>query len=686
MSKYLKKIIAVVMVVLMVAAYMPMIDTDAVFGVQASAAIVTNGKVKLGDNIKWTYDNKSRTITVSGSGAMYNYSNGDNGQSWDDLVLGFTHYPNKDARKLVISNGITTIGNNVFNGLTGIQSVSIPASVTSIGSGAFKNCSALTSVTVPASVTSIGSSAFEGCSKLSSVSLSNGLKTIGASAFRGTGFKSVALPYTVTSVGAGAFAGISGLRFTCAYGDAAYKYCKSNSASYTLKTSVLVADASLDIANKQVVVSLRLDNAAGLNAANFELTYGSGATFSGANILPNDQLSSSVNVAVVNNGNGKISVAVVAADCVPFEAGKQTISFELAKLTFKINEKADTADFNLSSKVMLLDNARVSATAGKASVGLHEYVEDTANSVAATCIKKGTKALKCSICGKTKSEEIAVNPSNHTGKTELKNVAESTCAVKGYTGDKVCSDCNTVLEKGSEIALLAHTHVLTETVDATCTADGYKKYVCKCGDSYTETITGGTHNYVAQIVEPDCLNAGYTINTCSVCEASYRSDNTESLGHDYDAKGVCTRCGDVNVTEVTFVPSANVTVNNDSKIVASKSARIKISDFISLIDGEGWTVCDAKGNPLDADALTSTGCLLRHSSGTVEYTLIVIGDVNADGKVTAADARLILRRAANLESFTDNQTIASDVDKNNKITASDARKVLRVSSSLDSFQ
>ena len=163
MTKHLKRFIAVCLVVLMAVAYVPVADIDGIFGIEASA-IVTNGKVKLGDNISWKYDNKSRTITVSGSGAMYNYSNGDDGQRWDELVLGLTHYPNKDARSIVISNGITSIGNNVFNGLSGVTSVTIPSSVKTIGDGAFKGCSSLSSVTVPAAVTSIGKSAFEGCS------------------------------------------------------------------------------------------------------------------------------------------------------------------------------------------------------------------------------------------------------------------------------------------------------------------------------------------------------------------------------------------------------------------------------------------------------------------------------------------------------------------------------------------
>ena len=62
-----------------------------------------------------------------------------------------------------------------------------------------------------------------------------------------------------------------------------------------------------------------------------------------------------------------------------------------------------------------------------------------------------------------------------------------------------------------------------------------------------------------------------------------------------------------------------------------------------------------------------------------------MGDVNGDGIITAADARLILRRAARIITFTMEQDALADVDKDGKITAADARKVLRVSAKLESF-
>lgn len=64
------------------------------------------------------------------------------------------------------------------------------------------------------------------------------------------------------------------------------------------------------------------------------------------------------------------------------------------------------------------------------------------------------------------------------------------------------------------------------------------------------------------------------------------------------------------------------------------------------------------------------------------YTL---GDIDGNGKITAADARIALRISAKLETGTENQLLAADTDKNGRITASDARKILRVAANLDRF-
>ena len=63
----------------------------------------------------------------------------------------------------------------------------------------------------------------------------------------------------------------------------------------------------------------------------------------------------------------------------------------------------------------------------------------------------------------------------------------------------------------------------------------------------------------------------------------------------------------------------------------------------------------------------------------------VSGDVNGDGKITAADARIVLRISAKLDSM-ENYNLpleAFDVTGDGKLTAADARKILRISAKLE---
>ena len=107
---------------------------------------------------------------------------------------------------LVIPDGVTSIGDEAFNGCSGLTSVTIPDGVTSIGNYAFSRCTGLTSVTIGNGVTSIGNYAFSGCDGLTSVTIGNGVTSIGDYAFSGcTGLTSVTIGNSVTSIGWDAF-------------------------------------------------------------------------------------------------------------------------------------------------------------------------------------------------------------------------------------------------------------------------------------------------------------------------------------------------------------------------------------------------------------------------------------------------------------------------------------------------
>jgi len=121
------------------------------------------------------------SITVDAGNSSYSSST--DGVLFNKTATSLVAYPVGKQGAYVISNSITSIGNDAFQGCTGLTSVTFPNSVTSIGSQAFYGCTTLTSVTIPNSVTSIGSYAFQGCTGLIAAHFSGNAPRMSASVF-----------------------------------------------------------------------------------------------------------------------------------------------------------------------------------------------------------------------------------------------------------------------------------------------------------------------------------------------------------------------------------------------------------------------------------------------------------------------------------------------------------------------
>lgn len=100
----------------------------------------------------------------------------------------------------------------------------------------------------------------------------------------------------------------------------------------------------------------------------------------------------------------------------------------------------------------------------------------------ATCIKKAV----CTVCGKEYGE---VDPTNHEGETELRNVKKATCTEDGNTGDTYCKSCGTKIKDGKVIKALGHkfTKYVSDN-NATTTKDGTKTARCDNGCGTKNTV------------------------------------------------------------------------------------------------------------------------------------------------------------------------------------------------------
>ena len=190
-----KRIISLLLALMLAATLLP---------VQAWGATVVDsgycGGEGDGTNLTWTLDSDG-VLTISGEGKMKDYS---------PFAITSSRYPwysQRESIKLIsITDGVTTIGSDVFDCCSNLVGITIPNSVVSIGEYAFEGCYNLISITIPSSVEAIGKNAFANCDGLNSIAIPTGVKIIESYTFFGcNGLTSITIPKGVTSIGAGAF-------------------------------------------------------------------------------------------------------------------------------------------------------------------------------------------------------------------------------------------------------------------------------------------------------------------------------------------------------------------------------------------------------------------------------------------------------------------------------------------------
>ncbi len=193
----MKKIISVILSVLLILSLVPL-------SVISANAETYNGTC--GDNVTWEFDSSTGTLTISGLGEMFD-----------------AHYPWKAyyhtlIKKVIIEDGVTSIGTYAFSSCADLQEVILGESIENIGYLAFADCNELTKIIIPDSVTSIGDQAFYECTGLEEVILGESIENIGHFAFAlCDGLTKITIPKTVTNIGGNAFSGCTNLKTVINY-------------------------------------------------------------------------------------------------------------------------------------------------------------------------------------------------------------------------------------------------------------------------------------------------------------------------------------------------------------------------------------------------------------------------------------------------------------------------------------
>lgn len=104
----------------------------------------------------------------------------------------------------------------------------------------------------------------------------------------------------------------------------------------------------------------------------------------------------------------------------------------------------------------------------------------------------------------------------------------------------------------------------------------------------------------------------------------------------------------------------------------------RITNMSSVLLEVGFIDSDADNKIFDEKFEDMALTIAKGLCAAVDETYILPGDVNQDGKVDVADARLALRYAVALETANENIKAIADIDGDGAISVADAREILRI--------
>lgn len=526
----------------------------------AFAAKPTSGTC--GNNVKWNLNTTTGVLTLTGKGATKDYG--------ETALKGIA--PWNESRELiksiVVGEGITSLGQLLFNKCTVAESVSLPSTLTKMSDtkvpkyGTFRECTSLKSVTMPANLEMIGSYCFLDCTALTTVILNDKLTSIGDYAFNGcTALKSIKFPDSLTSIGLSSFEGCTDLT-TVTYGmgmtetgNLAFRNASVSKINFS-STITEISPWSFYGCNfvkleiPETITKINIRGFANCTALQEVTIHNPNCVFDGIGQADasggKDPFNGSQQSLVVKGHSNSTAQAYAKAKGYKFvsiDACDHASTYEVITLEPTCTEKGTTTQ--------VCDNCGFVVSKAELPAKGHTY--ETVETEDNTAVDGHTYVVKtCTVCNQKESTptHVAWVEGQYTSTV----VTKPSCTINGLQIDtcKICKEVrNVTLPANGE-------HVWEETsrTAPTCTAAGKIYYKCKnCNLTKSENIEALGHDNVQQsVVEPTCTTAGYTTYKCSRCGATSKVEST-ALGHTpaensyvVTTEPTCTTAGAANAT------------------------------------------------------------------------------------------------------------------------------------------
>lgn len=557
------------------------------------------------------------------------------GVLFDKDITKLIAFPGAYVGEYTVPDSVQSIGSSAFTGADGLISILIPKNVNYIPYRVFSQCKYLKEITVDSNnraYKSMDGVLFEKYSptlhscpnaKQGEYVIPDGIKTIGYDAFSGCAMLTeIKIPDEVTEINGRAFKGCEKLK------------------------SITIPDGV------EIISSGMFENCTSLT----DVKFGDNVTSIGYDVFKNclsltdikipdgiETIGSDCFYNCAELTSVTIPNSVTEIDYSAFFGCKKLTSVTIPDSVTKINSRVFCGCSNLKNVVVPNSVTEI----GYYVFGfdykdddIYDYFKMDDFTIYGT---EGSAAQKY-------AEDNGLNFAVYTGcihtNTEIRNEKTATCTESGYSGDVYCKDCGAFVKKGTETDKAEH-----QFVNGKCT-------VCGASDNNskpTEKPTGGTtENPNNKPTEPNTKNPNN--------KPTERTTEPSTLAG-----------GKLSFADKSSVKGKIDNSNNTVLIYPDGAAGISIDEFKALYNGN--INVDSAGKSIVFSGMKLT------FSGT-EYTFILKGDTDGNGKITAADARIALRHAARLENIDDSILPAAEVDEDGRVTAKDARIILRYAAKL----